>query len=745
MKTHTQPTNKEKGKRANMKFQSVLVVVFALMLVLASSGYAQQKAGRLLQSGLYQEQVKGDLDEAIKVYERIIVNFPKNRPIVAKALLHIGLCYEKMGKQEAQKAYRRLIKEYADQHEPVQTAREHLEQLNAGAPGAKANGPTYRLAFDAQIAGMRVVRRDFSPSGDRIVFISQNKDKLYISDQTATVIRPLLDDLGPWEGVGWPRWSPDGRLIAYKLSRGLPGDSDAEAVWAIFVVDPDGGTPRQIGPDVRQRIAGPFWAHDSQHLSYWSKAGLHTLTLDGNEVRLIPKKDLPGVGRWQLRYSPNGRWLVSSLGKENGSGRDICIFPVAGGTIRRLTHLPGANGQAIWAPDGRTLYFDSGKDGTQNIWKLSMDPKTGLAKGKPQQVTFFKDTNIFGLKVLGDGSRIAFSMLKGSTSIQVADASSPHESRSLVRSGQYSPELSPDGKTVYYVNDKPGEEGIYAVPRQGGAPRQLTESLPETGYPHLPLDLSPDGRTLAYCAKLGNEQGLFTLPASGGKSDLLVKIADMVTLDAEWSPDGSQLAYADGNDLYVIPATGGKPREVAHLDSGWDNCIRWSPDGKFIAALGCVNRTATGWNNAVYVVPASGGKVRQLTPDVEYWDSPYKQRLEWHPDGKRLTYHVSQYESETRQVYLDGRPPSLLLNAPDIWDYEGIWAPDGRRFFFTDNDNMYVYDEASGKTTPVTDSLADVGVPCFSRDGKTMAWWATRRSLQTWIMENFLPKSTASE
>jgi hypothetical protein len=66
MKAHIQPTNNENGKRANMKLQSVLAVVFALMLVLASSGYAQQRAGRLLQSGLYQEEVKGDLDAAIK-------------------------------------------------------------------------------------------------------------------------------------------------------------------------------------------------------------------------------------------------------------------------------------------------------------------------------------------------------------------------------------------------------------------------------------------------------------------------------------------------------------------------------------------------------------------------------------------------------------------------------------------------------------------------------------------------------
>ena len=127
MKVHTQLTNNENRKRKNIKLQSIAGIVFALMLIVASSAYAQQKAGVLFQSGLYQEQVKGDLDAAIKVYERIIINFPRNRPVAAKALLHIGLCYEKLGKQEAQKAYQRLIKEYVDQPEPVRIARKHLQ------------------------------------------------------------------------------------------------------------------------------------------------------------------------------------------------------------------------------------------------------------------------------------------------------------------------------------------------------------------------------------------------------------------------------------------------------------------------------------------------------------------------------------------------------------------------------------------------------------------------------------------
>ena len=616
--------------------------------------------------------------------------------------------------------------------------------------------PNYRLVLDEQIAGMPVGVCDFSPSGDRIVF--SNEDNIYITDQTATNVRPLLDDLGPWDtSYCQPCWSPDGRLIAYSLTKGPPEDS--EVVSAIFVINPDSGAPRQIGPDVKNFVIfSVFWSSDSQHLTYRTHDGLRTLTLDGNEVRLVrPTGGSTGpLQPGERVFSPYGRWLVTARMKENWNSKDLYILPDAGGTARRLTNLPGFSSSPTWAPDGHTIYFVSGTEDTSNIWKLSMDPETGLAKGKPQQMTFFKNTVVLAPKVLGDGSRISFSMFKLNTYLQITDASLPREARSLVPCGTYSPELSPDGQTVYYVNNIPGEEGIYAIPSQGGASRRLTKSLPfdvRGSDNYSRFDLSPDGRTIAYSAKLGNEQGLFTIPVSGGEPRLLTQLANAMKYGTvsmkfgtvpQWSPDSSELAYTDGDDLNVIAAAGGQPRKIAHISCLWEPySARWSPDGKLIAAFGVSDPNKS---NAVFVVPASGGELRQL-PSAD----DFKEGLEWHPDGQRLTYIVVKFDNETRQTYLDGREPTLLVNVPDVWDYVGTWAPDGRCFFFKgevldETWSMYVYDESSGKTKVVSDSVEDVGVPRFSGDGKTMAWWATRKtSTQTWIMEDFLPKSTAGK
>ena len=143
MKVHTQLTNNEKRKRTNMKLLSICSVVFVLMFIVASSAYAQQKAGVLFQSGLYQEQVKGDLDAAIKVYERIIINFPKNRPIVAKALLHIGLCKEKLGLNEAINAYQKVVDQYPEQQAEFAIAKERIAKLSKALEDV-ARKPTFR-------------------------------------------------------------------------------------------------------------------------------------------------------------------------------------------------------------------------------------------------------------------------------------------------------------------------------------------------------------------------------------------------------------------------------------------------------------------------------------------------------------------------------------------------------------------------------------------------------------------------
>ena len=112
-----------------MKSHRFIIVVLVFTFIRVSSGYAQQTAEQLYQSGLYKEEINGEMDAAIKIYETIINQFPENRSVAAKAMLHFGICKERLGMKEATVAYERVVREYADQQETVAEARVRLAAL----------------------------------------------------------------------------------------------------------------------------------------------------------------------------------------------------------------------------------------------------------------------------------------------------------------------------------------------------------------------------------------------------------------------------------------------------------------------------------------------------------------------------------------------------------------------------------------------------------------------------------------
>lgn len=81
-----------------------IMLIATLTVAVDYSSYAQTPE-QLYQKGLMKEEGEGALQEAISLYTLIADNSDADLPLRAKALLHIGLCYERMGTQEAVQAY----------------------------------------------------------------------------------------------------------------------------------------------------------------------------------------------------------------------------------------------------------------------------------------------------------------------------------------------------------------------------------------------------------------------------------------------------------------------------------------------------------------------------------------------------------------------------------------------------------------------------------------------------------------
>jgi tetratricopeptide (TPR) repeat protein len=108
------------------------LIALALSIVLSPPNTAAQKsqsADVLLGAALHQEEVEGNLEAAIETYKKLLAEFPGNRPLAAQAQLHVGLCYEKLGLKETEKAFQKVIENYPEQAEAVKIAKEKLSIL----------------------------------------------------------------------------------------------------------------------------------------------------------------------------------------------------------------------------------------------------------------------------------------------------------------------------------------------------------------------------------------------------------------------------------------------------------------------------------------------------------------------------------------------------------------------------------------------------------------------------------------
>ncbi len=119
-------------KRATIRF-------LAAVLVLALTGATAhaKSAAELLREGLYAEEVEGNLDSAIGIYQQIITDTTAPKNLVAQALYRQGMCYmKKKDEAKAREVFQRLVTDYADQTDVVEKAKPVLEGLGNADPAS---------------------------------------------------------------------------------------------------------------------------------------------------------------------------------------------------------------------------------------------------------------------------------------------------------------------------------------------------------------------------------------------------------------------------------------------------------------------------------------------------------------------------------------------------------------------------------------------------------------------------------
>jgi dipeptidyl aminopeptidase/acylaminoacyl peptidase len=369
----------------------------------------------------------------------------------------------------------------------------------------------------------------------------------------------------------------------------------------------------------------------------------------------------------ESQISRDGKWVaytVSTPDMELNRGvSNIWMIPAAGGEALQVTQ-GGRDSSPAWSPDGKTMAFLSARDGTSQIYLLSMDG--GEAK-KLTQLSTGADV----LKWAPDGKSIAFTSYvyvdckddacnakrdeekeKSKVKARIydhllyrhwdhwsegkrshlfvisADGESP--ARDITPGADYDipPDgerggpgdiaFSPDSKEICYtaVTDKveatSTNADLFIVPVSGGEAKRITTNPGFDGDPMY----SPDGNSIAYHAQLtaGYESDRWRImlyDRQAGKSTDLTAGFDRSAHDLAWSPDSKTIYFTAENEtlqpIYAMEArAGATPKKL--LD-GFNGAFSFSGDGSVLVT----ERTSLTMPTELFVAAGDGSSLKQLT------------------------------------------------------------------------------------------------------------------------------------
>jgi serine/threonine protein kinase/Tol biopolymer transport system component len=154
--------------------------------------------------------------------------------------------------------------------------------------------------FVSYLSGLSAEGLDFSRDGEWVTYVSFPQGALWRSRLDGSQRLQLTDSSIV---VGLPRWSPDGRRIAFSARK-------PSKEWNIYVVSADGGSPEQLIPG--EGLFDPTWSADGNFLAYSSDYSdlhsvVHLVDLRTHHVSTVPGSE----GLFSPHWSRDGRFLIA--------------------------------------------------------------------------------------------------------------------------------------------------------------------------------------------------------------------------------------------------------------------------------------------------------------------------------------------------------------------------------------------------------------------------------------------------
>jgi Tol biopolymer transport system component len=225
-------------------------------------------------------------------------------------------------------------------------------------------------------------------SGTNLEFSRDGKWVAYVSVPDGSLWRSAVDGsqrlllTSPPMRAQLPRWSPDGKQIAFIGSR--PGNP-----VRIYVLSFDGGALKQVtnGESGKDGDADGSWSPDGASLAF-SCTGFAPLPASAS-IRVVDLKTgrvsaLPGSkGMWSPRWSPNGRFIAGL----SASGWKLMLYDVQ---TRKQSELSSvSSGYPGWSRDGEYVFYETNGD-EASWWRVRLRDR------KTERIARLKDMRLDG-------------------------------------------------------------------------------------------------------------------------------------------------------------------------------------------------------------------------------------------------------------------------------------------------------------------------------------------------------------
>jgi hypothetical protein len=347
-----------------------------LLFLLAACPAAGQETGRsLLQAGLYAEEVRGDVREAVRLFNRIIAEFPDDRTSASRAQLHIGICFEKSGLEPAAAAYRSVLEKYADQREAAAEARRRLSRLR----DSESALPHVRHYYDR--LGVDILTST-SYDGKWIAYTDWSTGSIVVRNlRNGRVRRIVASDWSRGQEFAFhPVWSRDGKEIAFGWYR----DHRCSEVRVVSVSD----THQTLVFRETGTLASPQdWSPDGttilcQMRKPSSPAQTRLSLVEHSTGRARDLLELSPHSR-STTFSPDGKYLAYD--GLVGTDRQILVMRMQDLSVTQISsgQLGGRGIDApVWSRDGRMLLYRSSRLGAFDLWGVP------VLEGKPSGKAF---------------------------------------------------------------------------------------------------------------------------------------------------------------------------------------------------------------------------------------------------------------------------------------------------------------------------------------------------------------------